>query len=87
MMNILPIQFSWLFAAIAAIFALGLSPRFARNFYPSSPNVRIRMAAPLIFASLAAACFLGAGVPALVLVVVVGTALILAQRWKHRKRS
>ena len=84
-MNTLDTPLGWMFVALAAIFTLGIAPPFARRFYPGSPNFVRRLAAPVIFALLAAACFQGMALPALSLVVILGTALIAVSRRIGRK--
>lgn len=84
-MNTLDTDFGWLFAAMAAIFALGLTPQGARRFYPASPKLPGRLAAPVVFALLAAACFAGVAVEALSVVVVGGVTQIGVSRWHGRK--
>lgn len=85
-MNALHTQFGWMFTAIAAIFALGLAPRFARHFYPASPNFLVRLAAPVSLATLGTACFMGMAIQALVAVVAVGVTLILISRGNGREQ-
>ncbi len=84
-MNTPDTQFGWMFVAIAALFTLGLIPRFARRFYPGSPSLLRRLAAPVIFLLLAAACFAGMALPSLSLVVLLGTAMIAVTRRKGRR--
>lgn len=84
-MNTLDTQFGWLFAAIAAIFAFGLIPRWTVHFYPTAPPFLVRLAAPIIFAVLATACFMGLAVKALSLVIICGMILIAISRWVGRK--
>lgn len=84
-MDTLDAPFGWLFVAMAALFALGLIPRWAVRFYPASPPFLVRLAAPIIFAVLASACFLGLSVQALTVVVVCGLTLIFVSRWAGRK--
>lgn len=84
-MNTLDMGLGWMFAAIAALFTLGLMPLFARRFYPDSSGLLRRLAAPVIFLLLAVACFTGMALQALSLVVVFGLALIAMSRRKSRK--
>lgn len=74
---------AWMFVTIAAIFALGLTPHFARRFYPDMPHFRRRLAAPIIFGLLAAACFTGLAVPALALTAALGLTQVGRDRWRH----
>ena len=74
----------WCFLAIAGLFLLGLTPRFAPRFYPDASGVVARAAAPVLFALLAAACFGGWGQPALVTTTLVGAALCVLQRRRDR---
>jgi len=74
----------WTLVLVAAIFTLGLASPFARHFYPGSPGLLHRLAAPLIFGVLAGTCFLGMGHEVLALTVLIGVPLIVADRWKHR---
>jgi hypothetical protein len=76
-----------MFLCLALGSLLGLLPAFAHRFYPGRPGVLRRCAAPVIFACLAIACFLGAGLPALLAVVLAGTALIAVSRRKRGKRE
>ena len=73
------------FLAIALLFSAGLLPRFARRFYPQIPlpGAARRGAAPVIFSLLAAACFAGYGLPALVVVAVGGAVLIAKSRLRN----
>ena len=86
-MNTLDTPLGWMFVALAAIFTLGLAAPFARRFYPSSPNLLRRLAAPVIFSLLAVACFRGGALPALVVVVIVGVGLIAIRRRSNQKPS
>ena len=70
----------WMFLGLAALFSLGLVPRMAGQFYPTRPGFVTRLAAPVTFGLLAAACFAGFAIPALYTVAVVGTALIVYRR-------
>jgi hypothetical protein len=79
-MNTPDTGFGWLFVAMAAIFALGLIPRWAVRYYPTSPPFLVRLAAPVIFAVLASACFLGLAVKAFAVLIVCGMILILIRR-------
>ena len=69
---------------VAALFALGLAKPFARHFYPGSPGLLPRLAAPLIFGGMAASCFLGVGREVLVFTVLAGLVLIAVTRWRRR---
>lgn len=71
-MNYFFIALSWLFLSLALFFLMGLLKTFARRFYPGMPGVVARSAAPVIFACLSIACFQGAGLPALLVVVIAG---------------
>ena len=84
-MNTLWITFGWMFVTLAAIYALGVAEPLARRFYPGSPGFLARLAAPLIFAVLAAACFLHVAVPALIVTVALGTVQIARSRWLRRR--
>jgi hypothetical protein len=78
-------RFGWCMVAVASIFALGLVPRLASRFYRGSPGFARRLAAPVIFSVLAAACFLGIGGELLILVAVLGlTQIIMSRRRKRR---
>lgn len=85
-MNTFFLSLGVLFLGLALFFLLGLLPRFARRFYPGRPGVVARAAAPLIFAGLAFACFRGAALPTLLLLVTVGSAMILRKRNHHRRK-
>jgi hypothetical protein len=74
----------WDFVLIAAVFALGLTKTFARRFYPALPSLKHRLAAPIIFSTLAAACFAGFGFWALTRVATLGLALMIVTRWRRR---
>lgn len=84
-MNTLDTPFGWMFAALAALFTLGSTAPFARRFYPSAPSFLRRLAAPVIFALLAVACFRGAALPALSFVVILGAVQIVVSRRIGRK--
>jgi hypothetical protein len=75
----------WTLLLVAGIFSVGLSPSFARHFYPSSPRLLRRLAAPLIFGGLAAACLTGAGYAALFFVILLGLTQIALTRWRRGK--
>jgi hypothetical protein len=77
---------AWCFLAIALLFFLGLHPRLAKHFYPGSPRVARRAAAPVLFALLSVACFQGFGLPALVVLTVAGIVLIARSR-RHPPQS
>ncbi|VTR94125.1 unnamed protein product [Gemmata massiliana] len=79
------VQSGWCFVALAAIFGLGLIPRLAPRFYPSSPGPLVRLVAPLIFAALGAACFIGFGLEALVSIALLGSVPVIVHRWRRRK--
>lgn len=85
-MDTLNTPFGWTFIIVAAIFTLGLMPRFARRFYPTAPRFLVRLAAPVIFALLATACFLGLALKALSIVVILGMAQIIVSQWRGRKQ-
>ncbi|HEX4612821.1 MAG TPA: hypothetical protein VH092_31795 [Urbifossiella sp.] len=70
----------WTFLGLTALFSLGLVPRLASRFYPTRPVLLVRLAAPVIFSVLAAACFAGLAFPAVCVVAAVGTALIVRRR-------
>jgi hypothetical protein len=74
----------WMFVALAGIFALGMAKPFARYYYPGLPGFPRRLAAPLIFGILAAACFMGIGRAALIFVVLLGLTLAVIGRWRGR---
>lgn len=76
-----------MFVLLAAIFALGLTPRFAQRFYPDAPGFLRRLAAPILFALLAAVCFLGEALLALGVTAALGIVLICFSRWKTRKST
>ena len=77
--------FGWMFVGLAALFSLGVVPRWAGRFYPTKPGLRVRLAAPVIFGLLAAACFVGAGFLALGTVVVLGGVQVLVNRRAQRR--
>ena len=77
----------WMFTAIAALFSLGLVPRWSRRFYPTRPGMATRLAAPVIFWTLAGVCFSGFAFAALVTVAALGLVLIVVQRLAKRVRS
>jgi len=79
--------FGWIFVALAAIFALGMAKPFARYYYPDLPSFPRRLAAPLIFGVLAAACFMGIGRAVLIFVVLVGLTLVFIRRWRCRNNK
>jgi hypothetical protein len=74
-----------MFLFLALFYLFGLLNPFARRFYPDSPGVLRRSAAPVIFACLAMACFRGFGLPALLLVAIAGMIQIAAARRNRRK--
>ena len=74
----------WMFVALAAIFALGLAGPLVRHYYPGPSTLPRRMAAPLIFSILAAACFTGIGLAALIFFVLLGLTLMIVRRWRLR---
>jgi hypothetical protein len=80
------VPFGWCMSAVAVLFGFGLIPRLAPRFYPTSPGVLVRLAAPLIFGALAAASFLGVGREALVAVVVLGLAQVVVSRARRAAR-
>jgi len=86
-MDTLNVPIGWMFVALTAIFALGLSPRWANRFYPTSPSFSRRLAAPVIFAALAAVCFAGFALQALSAVVIAGGALIAMHRRTARRNQ
>lgn len=67
----------WLFTGMAALFAAGLLPRCGRWPYPDSAPLAAKLAAPVIFAGLALACFHGAAMMTMGGVAVVGIGLII----------
>jgi len=73
-----------MFLSLAAFFALGVSPRFARRFYPEAPSFRRRLAAPALFTMLALACFAGMALPALVASTAFGGAAVFYHRRQRR---
>ena len=77
-------RLGWGFLLIAAIFSLGLARPFARRFYPGSPGFIPRLAAPVIFALLAAACFAGVGMLVFVLTATLGLTQIVVSRSRRR---
>jgi len=77
----------WLFAAIATLFSLGLTPRFGRSFYPTSPSFGLRLAAPALFLLIATACFWGYAIQAFVVTVALGLPLIVTRRWNDRRNK
>ena len=81
------LPFAWLFVSMTAIFALALWPKLAVRFYPESPNLGRRFAAPVIFALLAAACYLGAAIQTLAAVTLFGLILIVIQRRRGRGQA
>jgi len=80
-------HFGWCLLALALLFLMGLLPPIARRFYPERPNFRLRMAAPVIFAVLACACFAGIGLAAMILTITIGMALIGYNRFTLKKQS
>ena len=74
----------WLFVALSLGSLLGLTPRFRRKIYPENPNTLLCAVAPTLFSLLAAACFSGLGLAALVLVATGGLALIVITRSRQR---
>jgi hypothetical protein len=84
-MNFLNVPLGWMFLSIAALFAFGVSPRFARRFYPEGPGLPARLAAPALFTALSVACFLGMALPALVTTVALGTIGSIHHRHKLRE--
>jgi len=74
----------WTFGLIAAIFSLGLAQPFARHFYRGAVSFPRRMAAPVIFAALAVACFTGMGLPALIFIALFGSATVVIKLWRSR---
>ena len=73
-----------MFVALATIFALGLAGPLARHYYPGPTTFSRRVAAPLIFSVLAAACFTGIGLTALIFAVLLGLTLVIVRRWRLR---
>ncbi|BDI30714.1 hypothetical protein CCAX7_27650 [Capsulimonas corticalis] len=87
-MDTLNIAFAGMFAALAAIFALGLTPQFSRRFYPESPGFFARLAAPVIFALLAMGSYWRMAIPSLVTIAVLGAIQMARRHWRSRiKRS
>lgn len=80
-------HFGWCLLALALIFLMGLLPPIARRFYPEQPHFRLRLAAPVIFAVLASACFAEIGLAAMILTITIGIALIGYNRFTLRKES
>ena len=74
----------WSFILIAAIYALALAGPIARRFYPESPSLLVRLAAPVIFGGLGLACFAGMGRGTFICVALLGLVLISVNRWKRR---
>ena len=68
--------------AVAALFTPGVLPRFAPRFYPGNPALGRRLAAPLLFAALGAACFTGAGPGAMIAAAMLGTTQAGIARWR-----
>ena len=85
-MHTLDTPFGWMFTAITALFALGLTARFAPHFYPKSPGFVVRLAAPTIFALLAAACFHSLALPTLAAVTALGLIQITVA-WRGKRTA
>ena len=81
------VMFGWCMLLVATIFALGLVPSLASSFYSDSPGVLRRLAAPSIFGTLAAACFLGMGLGALISIALLGLTQIFASRWRRHSAA
>ncbi len=79
-------RLGWTFLGVALLFSLGLLPRLAARFYPGRPSVLIRLAAPVIFASLSAACFCGFAMPVLAALAVVGSVFVVLSRRRAKSR-
>jgi hypothetical protein len=77
--------FGWMFLGLAVIFSLGLISRLAGKFYPSRPRLLVRLAAPVIFAFIAAACFVGLTMYVLSAVAVLGLVLIVLTRRRAKQ--
>jgi hypothetical protein len=80
-------NFGWCLLLVAAIFAVGLVPKFAPWIYPGNPGFLGRLAAPAIFGLLATACFFRLGQVALWSVVVLGLSQISISRWRKRRSA
>jgi len=80
-------HFGWCLLALALIFLMGLLPPIARRFYPERPHFRLRLAAPVIFAVLACACFAEIGLAAMILTITIGMALIGYNRFTLKNQS
>lgn len=74
----------WMFVALATIFALGIIGPLTLRYYPGQTTLPHRLAAPVIFSVLAAACFAGIGKGALIFVASLGLALAIRRRWQLR---
>ena len=80
-MNHFFVPFGGCLLLIAGIFSLGLWNPIGRRLYPGAPSVPRRLAAPLVFAALATACFFGHGLEAMLLTTILGALLI-----RHNRR-
>jgi hypothetical protein len=83
-MNHLFNTLGWCFSGTATVFLFGLLNPLARRFYPENPDIFRRAAAPVIFALLSVACFTGAGMQAMILLVLAGTIQIVIDRRNRR---
>ena len=81
------VQFGWCMVLVAAVFGLGLTPRLGPRFYPDSPGILVRLAAPLIFGGLAVLCFLGLGQEGLVSTAALGLSQVAVSRWRKRRAA
>lgn len=73
-------------AGVAILFMAGLDRRLAKKMYPLATTLPQRLAAPLIFGTLSAACFLGLGHWVLMGIVATGLPLVAMNRWKLRRK-
>ncbi len=79
--------FGWTMVTIAVVFLVGLDPRFAKKMYPNATTFPHRLAAPVIFGILSAACFAGLGRWGVFAVVLTGLPMVAMNRWKLRRRT
>lgn len=86
-MNALLMPLGWVYVVVSLFFLLGLLKPLAHFFYPKPPTYRVRAAAPVLFATLAGACFAGVGFQALLVVLAVGACQIVSNHLHLRKQK